>query len=358
MPHDQTLWLNEAVDLVPDIAQYRAEVREYLEPLLKRCRATSKHRFWMWLRQQLIKTEDSEYFLQWMQESRCPAEADSSQSDPQKGFEHTVNGDIALIAVGDEHHHAVWKIPVAHLEWALSLFPVTLKRLPQLELPQLKEIRRLRLKLQKSPWFSAAVRQTFLDEIADLETEATRTFDPAPRYSLVKSIDGRQRAVHRLFLGVDDICEVQAINDDFLDFTSVPYRVTVTPVPMAGLAVGKYRRPPQVEIVEDVMIPNLQIVNSLKVQKDFEESHLQVKLTPYGDPQRTLRVQPNASWKTGVCGHIADCGPSAPITPEEATMAGLDGVEVRSDIKADVAALRRKWKVPRAGQGWRPPGKK
>jgi hypothetical protein len=308
----------------------------------------------------LAKTEDSAYYLEWMQEHRCPAEP-SQPDGASKGFEYTVNGEVALIAVGNDDEHAVWKVPVAHLEWALSLYPVTLKRLPQLEAPQSKEIRRLRLKLTRSPLplFSAEQRTAFLDEIAELEDEVSRNFDPAPRYCLIKSTSNEQREVHRMFLGVDAFCDVQAVNDDFLDFTFVPYRVTVAPIPTDGFAVGKYHRPPQVEIERDVQIQNLQIVNSDKAQEDFAKSHLQVKFTPYGEPKMTLPVQPNSKWATGVGGgRIADCGSSEPMTPEEATIAGLDGPEVRTGVEADVAALQRRWRVPRAGQGWKPPGKK
>jgi hypothetical protein len=346
-------WLVEAVALVPDVAHYRADITEYVTPLLKRCKSQSKPRFWTWLRQQLAKTEDSAYYLEWMQEHRCPAEPSTQPDGSPEGFEYTVNGDTALIAVGDENEHAVWKIPIAHLEWALSLYPVTLKRLPPLESPQLKEIRRIRLKLTRSPLplFSAAQRTAFLDEIAELEAEASRNFDPSPRYCLIKSISNEQREIHRVFLGVDACCEVQAVNDDFLDFTFVPYRVTIAPVPMSGVAVGKYRRPPQVEVERDVMIPNLQIVNSDKAQEDFRKSHLQVKLTPYGDIKMTLPVQPNSKWATGVCGHVTDCGSSDPVTPEEARIAGLAGAEVRP--VDEVAALRRKWRVPTNVRGLR-----
>ena len=127
-------WLDESLDLCPEIV--RPEAREYLQPLLRRCHAKSKKTFWQWLRIQLARTEDSATFLEWMQESRCPLEVKTSSTGSEGGFQYFINGDIALISVGDAEHPAVWQIPLADLEWALSLYPVTLKKLPCARIPR------------------------------------------------------------------------------------------------------------------------------------------------------------------------------------------------------------------------------
>ena len=119
MQHDK--WLQEALDQIPhDLVdctgeKHRDILAEYLSSQVKRCRAKSKSRFWIWLRLALAKTEDTSKYLMWVRESRCPLEVKSLKG----GFQFTVNGDVALISVGDADHPAVWRVPLNHLEWGV-----------------------------------------------------------------------------------------------------------------------------------------------------------------------------------------------------------------------------------------------
>lgn len=351
--HDK--WLREALDQIPvelkadtDGTTHRQIADSYLRPLLKRCRATTRPRFWQWLRLTLSKTEETASYLMWMRESRCPIEI---EVEPKSGFEYIVNGDTALISVGDTEHPAVWRVPASHLDWALSLYPVTLKKLPSLEPPERREIRRLKRQLRtRMPFLTPEQRSVFEQSIKELESAQGRAYSAVPRYRLLKSIEGQEIPVHRLFLDAQRNDGVEAVDGDFLNFTTAKVRVTATPVDTGGTAVAKGDRAPSAWS-EEVVVPNLYVVPCDKSQKDFEESFLQVKMTPYGEPRTSLKIQPNSKWLAGVDGHIADCGPSAPVTSDEAKDAGLAGFEARG--LDEVAALRRKWRVPTSwGSRW------
>lgn len=342
-------WLDESLDLCPEIV--RPEAREYLQPLLRRCHAKSKKTFWQWLRIQLARTEDSATFLEWMQESRCPLEVKTSSTGSEGGFQYFINGDIALISVGDAEHPAVWQIPLADLEWALSLYPVTLKKLPALESPERREIRRLKRQLRtRMPFLTPGQRSVFEQSIKELEAAQGRAYTPLPRYQLLKSIAGRETPVHRMYLNAQRNDEISAVDGDFLNFATTRVLVTVAPVSTEGVAIAKGSQPPTTYSA-DVVVPNLQIVNDDDAQKEFESSALQVKLTPQGDIKISLKIQPNSKWLAGVDGHVADCGPSAPVSWDEAKDAGLSGFEARG--LDEVAALRRKWRVPTNSWGSR-----
>ena len=176
------------------------------------------------------------------------------------------------------------------------------------------------------------------------------TPDLAPISTLEEIIEGQEIPVHRLFLDAQRNDGVEAVDGDFLNFTTAKVRVTATPVDTGGTAVAKGDRAPSAWS-EEVVVPNLYVVPCDKSQKDFEESFLQVKMTPYGEPRTSLKIQPNSKWLAGVDGHIADCGPSAPVTSDEAKDAGLAGFEARG--LDEVAALRRKWRVPTNSWGSR-----
>jgi hypothetical protein len=353
MPHDQTCWLDEALNLVPkdlpadEVTTHREILESYLRPLLRRCRATTKPRFWIWLRCQLAKSEDLCHYLTWMRESQCP------QERRPVNWELSSDQRIALVDVGSDGHPAILKLPAEKLEWFLSIQPLILKKLPALEAEELKQIRALKMQLKNSPFLTSDWRRELVKEITELEKQVERrSYDPAPRYSLVKrEWDGTEIPAHRLFLGCSPEDIVQPWDGDFLNWTWLTVKITVAPpVVTDDFLIGKGCRPPVVE-QEEYEISNLAIVNSNGVQKDFEKSHLQFKKTLQGDIKTTLRVQPNASWKAGVCGHVADCGSSAPVTSEEARIAGLAGAEVRP--ADEVSTLSRKWRVPRGVSGLR-----
>jgi hypothetical protein len=356
--HDITRWLDEALAQIPvdlnadsDGTTHRQIADAYLRPLLNRCRATTKARFWQWLRFQLAKTEETAPYLLWMRESRCLLEVKTSTTGSDGGFQYVVNGDVALIEVASDTDHVVWRVPVSRLEWALSLYPVGLRRLPELESNEARQLRLLRRNLkQRMPYLTPCQRQDIERKIQGLEDSCRQAYEPAPRFALIKYEDGEEIPVHRLFIDAKRNDEVEAVDGDFCNFTTAKIRVTVEPVTVDGLAIVKGNRPPSAWS-EELIVPNLYIVNNAEAQKDFEQSVMQAKVTPYGDIKTTLRVQPNADLgkHTGVNGRVMDCGSFDPLTSEEMTYAGLQGAEVRT--VDEVAALRRKWLVPKSAWG-------
>jgi hypothetical protein len=314
--NDILRWFREAIELVPDIAEYRDEVREFLEPLLRQCKSKSKSRFWIWLRQQLAKTEESAEFLQWMQERRTPAELPFKSE-----VEYTMSddGSVALIKVGDDDNPAVWRVPAERLQWALDMFPVYLKKLPELQSPTADKLRRLQRKVRREmPFLTQNQRHRFAQEAEELERSIAAEYEQPPRYLLMKSIEGRDVAVHRLFLDAGDLDQVEAIDGDFLNFATTQVQVTVSSVPEDGVGVRKGDRPLSESFVASV--PNLMIVNNADQQRKFEVAFQQVKKTPQGDVDESpLRVLPNADLgtRTQCEGKIADCGAFQPLSKEE-----------------------------------------
>lgn len=307
---DLTRWLNEAIDLCPIVV--RPEAEEYLRPLLKRCHSKTKARFWMWLRLQLARTEETAEYLTWMQESKCPLEVQS-----KSGFQYVVNGATALIQVGDADP-AIWRVPATRLEWALSMFPVSLKQLPPLESPEAARLRRLkRQATEQRPFLTSSQRDALAREIHDLEAVVRRAYAPVPRFMLTRSIGGEETAVHRLFLDAEDCDQVTAVDGDFLNFTTARVRVTHEVVGTDGFCVRKGDRP--LTSTEEAEVPNLRIVNSQRHQAEFEAAFLQAKQTRDGDPDTTLRIQPNGDLGTrSMCfGQIVDAGQYAPLSPDE-----------------------------------------
>src|SRR5258708_2481681 len=137
--------------------------------------------------------------------------------------QYIINGDVALIGVANEDEHAVWRVPVSALEWALSLSPVTLRRLPDLESPEANEIRKLKRRAKSLPSQYAV----FAQEIEELEAAQSRAYPPVPRYRLVKYQDGEETPVHRLFVNAGIGDEVEAVDGDYLNFTTTKIDVTV-----------------------------------------------------------------------------------------------------------------------------------
>lgn len=309
---DKQRWLDEALSLPCVSIADRDEAAAYFQPLLKRCNAKTKKTFWQWLRLQLARSEATAEHLEWLRESLCPLEVNQAKD----GFKYIVNGGVALIAVGDESCPAVWRVPVEKLSWALSLYPVSLKKLPAVESAERAEIRRLKRQVRREmPFLTLAQRCQFEAAIAELEQVDRRAFSPAPRYSLIKYINGQEIPVHRLYLDAGPGDEVFAVDDDFLNFGMASVTVTVEPALAEGL-VGSRSCGPSVS--SRIEIPNLQIVNSDVRQQEFEDGMFQVKVTPQGDIDSHLKIQPNARWRAGDCGTVTDCGKFEPLTPDDA----------------------------------------
>jgi len=271
-------------------------------------------------------------YLRWILESRCPPELPIRPSVP---YQLSVDGRVALIDVGTTDHPAIWRVPVERLQWALSLCPVTLKRLPRLEGQELKEIRRLRLQLKRSPFLTSEQRRRFVADITELERQSRGAYEPTPRYSLTKSINGEDVPIHRLFVDARPGDGVTALDGDYLNFDVMKVRITIEPVPIGGVAVGKYRRPPAVES-QEFDIPNL-VVNASdeKSQRAFEKEMLQTKETLQGDVDETpLKVQPNATWRAGCFGQVVNAGKFDPLSKDDSVPVAHIGRESLEGLEA------------------------
>jgi len=316
--HDLVQWLDEALNLVPkelsadEVTTHREILESFLRPLLRRCRATTKSRFWIWLRCQLAKSEDFCHYLTWMRESQCP------QERRPINWELSSDQRIALVDVGSDEHPAILKLPADKLDWFLSIQPLVLKKLPALEPEELKQIRAMKMQLKNSPFLTSDWRRELVKEIAELETQAERrSYDPAPRYSLVKrGYDGTEIPAHRLFLGCSPEDIIVPQDGDFLNWTWLTVKITVAPAGVTdGVLVAKGRRPPAIE-VEEFEVPNLAVVNS--------DAYRYGKIMPYalshGDIKTKLPVMPNADLgkRCGVeGGKVEDCGRFEPLTKDD-----------------------------------------
>jgi hypothetical protein len=282
-------WLDQVISLCPEGC--RSDVREYLQPLLKRCNSRSRKTFVQWARLRLANNPETSQYLDWVRESKLPPEVVAPHQ--REGFHYVVNGGIALIEIIDGSDRALWKVPVDKLDWAISMYPVFLKRLPDLEPQEAMQRRRLKTRLRKKG-LSLEQRQEIESQIARVQSDEHRTFSPAPRFQLLKYLDGEQRLVHHLFLesGPGDI--VESLNGDFTDFTNITLRMTSKITTEDGVGVRKGNRP--VEEVEEITLPNLYVIRSDVSQRNFESSMLRIRLTPQGDIDTTpLRVLPNAT---------------------------------------------------------------
>jgi hypothetical protein len=277
-------WLTEAIALCPEIV--RPEADETLRPLVRRCNAKSKSRFWTWLRLTCAKSEDTVGFLAWMRESRCPLEITKAKD----GFQYVISGNVALIDVGEPSRPAVWQIPVERLEWALSLHPVRLRELPPTESSATREIRLLRRRLVRDGWCMTPQQKDYIiHQLNDAELRKVREYPPAPRFFLTKSVDGVETAVHRLYLDAGRDDEVEARNGNYLDFTDVKVTVTVEAAADNGVGVRRGNRP--LSETQQFIAPNLYIVDSPVEQEIFENTMLQVRTTPRGDIDQLLSIE-------------------------------------------------------------------
>ncbi len=135
-------WLDQITETIP--ATYQSDFRQFIKARINRNHSNSRKAFYQWVMLQVARDEDAADFLTWLSYGKLPPEFAPTIDD---GFEHTVNGDVALIPVGDNDVHAVWRIPVAYLDWARAQFPVWLKRLPDLEPIELKRQREIKHQL-------------------------------------------------------------------------------------------------------------------------------------------------------------------------------------------------------------------
>lgn len=315
----QEKWLGQALDQVSSVN--RSEVGEYLRSF--RCNSKSRKTFWVWLRIQLSKNGHHQY-LKHISELRLPPEA--VKPHQREGFQYAIssNRQVALIEVISGEDRAVWRVPVTKLDWALAMYPVTLKRLADLEPPEVATLRRLKRQLRtRQPFMTPKQRQKFDQDIADLEAIEIRSreYRPAPRYMIVKNADGQERFVHRLFLEAGPHDEVEAVDGDFTNYATTSYTRTEEPIATDGFVVVHSHRPPSVWS-NQVTVPNLRVTNSGVKQVKFDKSHLQAKPLLHNDvetnePYTTPpRVMPNATW-------LVDAGKHRPLSDAEKIAQGM-----------------------------------
>jgi hypothetical protein len=197
-------------------------------------------------------------------------------------------------------------------------------------------------------------------EVADLDEQVARLYQPIARYCLMKWTPKRDIPVHRLFTGVDDDTEIEPVDGDFLNYGTVKVQVTLDPVAdKDGIAGG--RGETETRIIE---VNNLRIVQmSPDKQEKFEDGHFQYRYVVNKNGIETsevdespLRVRPNADLgrRTGVEGRIEDCGAFHPLTARETIDFGLSH-EIQSTRLAErqaVDRIRRKWRVKEGISRW------
>lgn len=366
-PQQRQIWLEQALALIPqqpdapEEVRYRDQARAYLEPLMKRCRANSRPRWWQWLR--IILAKDDEYvpLLDCMRESRVPPEPETPKPVVEGFKPPEINGDVALILVETGDKHAIWRVPLDRLPWALEQYPVFLKELPPVEHPREEELRAMKRKLEKDrPFMIPAAVNALIKGIEEAELENARAYDPIPRYCLMKSVGGKDIPVHRLFMDVigydaGDETTIVPIDGDFLNFAGTKVRFTAEPITTDGHAMAKGDRPPTT-YSQELWMPNLQLVpygSDEAGKKKFQKSILQVKLNAHGDIAERLPIQPNVNEgsKAGCFGRAVNIGKSEPITAgERMVYGGSDpSTPLPKGKKADkptVRGLRQAWKLP------------
>lgn len=258
MRADHQRWLDEAIALLPVVltpdVDYRREAREYLTPLMKRCKSNSKKTFWQFIRLQLLKTDDAIWFLEHIQEHKVPPESDVP-------FNYEVNGDLALIDL----HTCVWKIPVRDLTWAKAMFPVYVRELPPLESPELTEARSLKARL-RSCRLGYNERSAFQKTFNELEAQiAAGDIRKMPkRHGIFKKVEGQEVSVARLYLRADTGEEVEALDGDLTNYGFVPASTVAQPIYHGGVAIIPGIADPKnpIRVTPNGMVPNLFITQS------------------------------------------------------------------------------------------------
>lgn len=310
-------YLSELLDQISDVN--RVEVAEYLQKLLPRCHAKSRRTWWMWARIQLSKNGFHVYLH--ISELKLPPE--TVKPHQREGFTYAINNGVALIDVANDTDHAVWRVPLDKLPWALSMYPVSLQRLPALEPVEAAQIRKLKWQLKtRRPFMTPKQLQILEEDIKSLTALEKRLYPPVPRYQLLKYLDGGVIPVHRIYLDAGRDDQIKTVDGNFLNFATASYTRVEQPIVQDGLVVAKRRQP---GVWSDlVTLPNLYIANSPAEQKDFEDKFLQAKLITWDGVMTNeidvgpLRVQPNADY-------LAAEDESA---PEELAAEPADAVEI------------------------------
>jgi hypothetical protein len=251
----------------------------------------------------------------------------------------SIVGDTLLIKVEHPDGHVVWKVPAADTEFVKSVLPVFAKRLPDLELPEAGELRRLRNNLQRNRWRLTKERRAELEvQIDDAKARLTRAQSRTPitRYAIFTTISGRDVGVHRLYVRCDDDEKVSAFDGDLTNFCTVRAKCAVTK--NFGYTQKQLDDPEFMSRHEDKAVPNLYIISSDgnmshgRMQSDFEQDGIVLRLD---DPDyvegSSTPMLPNADLGTraGVFGSIRDAGKYRPLTAQED---GIDFTEYKAPV--------------------------
>jgi hypothetical protein len=350
-----TKWYEESLALVPKM--YRDEIKCYLDPIVKHCKAKTRSRYWMWLRQQLAKTEDSLEFAEWMRESSLPVERDTPFH-----YELDVTGDLALIDLGGNPAR-IWRLPAKDLVWAKSIFPFHVHIIPPLESPEFTELRSMRAKL-RSRRLGDNERRTLEQRVKGLSAKISMgdVTKMPERYGLYKTIGGKEVSVARLYLRADIGEDVDALDGNMLNFGNVSSATIIRPLYRDGIALTPGIVDPEnpERYISAEEVPNLYLTASSHnprhmrtvpteefdkaiPQQKFEAGFLPVlyrdggplsptavdehgELTPVETGERTPGNE-DLGARVGVYGGVQDAGGFRPLSKKEAAELGLKGLE-------------------------------
>lgn len=339
-----TKWYEQSLALVPK--HYRQELREYLDPLVKHCRAKTRARYWMWLRQQLAKNQDlAEFYFEYLKESSLPIEYEEDL------FQYEIRGDTAFIDLGNDR---IWKVPADDLIWAKAIFPINVREVPPLEPPEKAELRNTKARLKQNRLgFNERHQLEKRRDVLEGKIKSGDITTMPRRFGIFKKIDGEYVSVARLYIRAGRNETVDALDGDLLNYGLVPTASVTQPIYFNNTAIVPGIANPQnpVRVDGDGCVPNLYIVQSAgnpyttrhEVQEKFERKMLPAK---YGDDGSLLTtvamdsdgemvqvegtpVAANAdlSKRTGVYGKVQDAGWFKPLSVDEAAEIGLSGLE-------------------------------
>ena len=338
----------------------REDLKRYLDPLVKHCRAKTRARYWQWLRQQIAKLsqDDAEFYFEYMKESYLPVDRGTPFD-----YEVSANGELVLIDVPQKINRTkqttvhVWKLPVKDLDWAKSIFPFHIRTIPPLDSPEILAARALKAKLRG--------RRLGFKERYDFESALTRVktkiaegdVTPMPvRYGVYKNVGGKEVSVARMYLRADIGEDVDALDGDLLNYGTTSTERITSPIFYDGAAVvpGVSNPANPVRVERGDQIPNLYVVQGsanprhfrtvpseepdLSVpQQKFEKSVLRANYGLDGNPLspvavdhegEVIRVDNSDGVPTpGNADLGRDAGKFKPLSVNEAAELGLQGFE-------------------------------
>jgi len=295
-----------------------------------------------------------EYFNEQMEAAAAREESESQEiinreilwHEKQSDIEH--NNGTLLIKVPHPNGVVIWKVPARDSEFVKSILPVFSKKLPDLELPEAAELRRLKTKLSCDRWRLTPERRADLEkqiEDAEAALERAKARERIPRYGIFKTVEGRDVAVHRLYLRCDDDEKVSAFDGDMTNFCDVPLRYEVK----RNFGLTEHQQKVVAPIYAESTVRNLYVISSDsnpshgRMQGDFERDGIK----PLNDPENTgsTSVRPNADLgaRAGTPYGIQDAGSYRHPTAKEIEAGGIDALgQIDRHIPRPVSASLRR----------------